>query len=80
MLRSTQVYEIRPRKDRRGVDLISNVLPLGRLSYGEPNAIGNPIGYATLQRIEMMEQNVTIDTLEHIVNRLRCKVSDIFRH
>jgi transcriptional regulator with XRE-family HTH domain len=34
---------------------------------------------STLQRIEMMEQNVTIDTLEHIVNRLRCTVSDIFQ-
>jgi transcriptional regulator with XRE-family HTH domain len=34
---------------------------------------------STLQRIEMMEQNVTIDTLQHIVNRLRCAVSDIFR-
>jgi transcriptional regulator with XRE-family HTH domain len=33
---------------------------------------------STLQRIEMMEQNVTIDTLEHIVNRLGCTVSDIF--
>jgi DNA-binding Xre family transcriptional regulator len=34
---------------------------------------------STLQRIEMLEQNVTIDTLQHIVNRLRCKMSDIFR-
>jgi len=25
------VYEVRPRKDRRGVDLISDVLPFGRL-------------------------------------------------
>jgi DNA-binding Xre family transcriptional regulator len=33
---------------------------------------------STLQRIKMMEQNVTIDTLQHIVDRLRCKVSDIF--
>jgi transcriptional regulator with XRE-family HTH domain len=32
---------------------------------------------STLQRIEMMEQNVTIDTLQHIVNRLGCRVSDI---
>jgi len=31
--------EIRPRKDKRGVDLISDVLPFGRLWYGEPNAI-----------------------------------------
>jgi hypothetical protein len=28
-------YEIRPRKDRRGVDLISDALPFGRLWYGE---------------------------------------------
>jgi hypothetical protein len=32
------VYEIRPRKDHRGVDLISDVLPFGRLWYGEPEA------------------------------------------
>ena len=25
------VYEIRPRKDKRGVDLISDALPFGRL-------------------------------------------------
>jgi len=40
------VYEIRPRKDKRGADLISDVLPFGRLLYGEPNAIENAIGYA----------------------------------
>jgi hypothetical protein len=27
------IYEIRPRKDKRGVDLISDVLPFGRLWY-----------------------------------------------
>jgi hypothetical protein len=37
---SQHVYEIRPRKDRRGVNLISAVLPFGRLWYIEPNAIG----------------------------------------
>jgi hypothetical protein len=31
---------------RRGVDLISDVLPFGRLWYGEPNAIHNAVGYA----------------------------------
>jgi hypothetical protein len=40
------VYEVRPRKNHRGVDLISDTLPFGRLWYGEPNAIGNAIGYA----------------------------------
>ena len=42
------VYEVRPRNDKRGVDLISDALPFGRLWYGEPNAISNAIGYATL--------------------------------
>jgi hypothetical protein len=40
------VYEIRPRKDKRGADLISDVLPFGRLWYGEPNAVSNAIAYA----------------------------------
>jgi len=38
------VYEVRPRKDKRGVDLISDVLPFGPLWYGEPNTISNAIG------------------------------------
>jgi hypothetical protein len=40
------VYEVRPRKDKRGVDLISNALPFERLWYGEPDAISNAVGYA----------------------------------
>jgi hypothetical protein len=40
------VYEVRPRSDKRGVDLVSDALPFGRLWYGEPNAVSNPIGYA----------------------------------
>ena len=35
-----------PRKDKRGVDLISDALPFGRLWCGEPNAVSNAIGYA----------------------------------
>jgi hypothetical protein len=38
---STHVYEVRPRKDHRRVDLISDALPFSRLWYGEPNAISN---------------------------------------
>jgi hypothetical protein len=38
-------YEVRLRKDNRGVDLISDALPFGRLWYGEPDAIGNAIDY-----------------------------------
>jgi hypothetical protein len=40
------IYEIRPRKDKHGVDLISDALPFGRLWYGEPDAVSNAIGYA----------------------------------
>ena len=47
MTKSQHVYEIRSRKDKRGVDLISDALPFGRLWYGEPNAATNAIGYAT---------------------------------
>jgi hypothetical protein len=35
------LFEIRPRKDHRGVDLISDALPFGALWYGEPDAISN---------------------------------------
>ena len=34
---------VRPRKDKLGVDLISDVLPFGRLWYDTPD---NAIGYA----------------------------------
>jgi hypothetical protein len=42
------IYEVRPRKDKRGVDLISDVLSFGRLWCGEPNPVSNAIGYAQL--------------------------------
>ena len=40
------VYEVRPHSDKRGVDLISDALPFGRLWYAEPSATTNAIGYA----------------------------------
>jgi hypothetical protein len=40
------VYEIRPRKDKQGVDLISDALPFGRLWYGGGNPISNAVDYA----------------------------------
>jgi len=46
MIGSQHVYEVRPRSDKRGFDLISDVLPFGRLWYDEPNAVSNAIGYA----------------------------------
>jgi hypothetical protein len=46
MTSTAHAYEVRPRKDKRGVDLISDALPSGRLWYGEPNAISNAVDYA----------------------------------
>jgi len=46
VIKSVHEYEVRPRKDHRGYDLISDALPFGRLWYGEPNAVENAIGYA----------------------------------
>ncbi len=39
-------YEVRPRKDRRGFDLISDALPFRRLWYAEANAVANAINHA----------------------------------
>ena len=46
MISSRHIYEVRPRKDHRGVDLISDALPFGRLWYDGPNAASNAVGYA----------------------------------
>jgi hypothetical protein len=46
MTNSQHAYEVRPRKDKRGVDLISDALPFGLLWYDGPNAASNAIGYA----------------------------------
>ena len=43
MTTSQHVYQVRPRKDHRGVDLISDAFPFGRLGYDTPD---HAIGYA----------------------------------
>jgi hypothetical protein len=40
------VYEVRPRRDNRGADLMSDVLPFRRLWLGGRNAVSNAICYA----------------------------------
>jgi hypothetical protein len=35
---SVHIYEVRPRKDKHGVNLISDALPFGRLWYDGPGA------------------------------------------
>ena len=43
---STHLYEIRPRADKHGVDLISDVLQFSPLWFAGPNAISNAISFA----------------------------------
>ena len=73
MTSSQHAYEVRPRKDLRGFDPISDVLPFGRLWYDGPNAVSNAIGYAmhysrsaeVVIRVHDAASNV-IETHEHI--------------
>jgi hypothetical protein len=53
---NAHVYEVRPRKDRHGVDLISDALPFGRLWYGGPNATGNAIRLVFLIETQPTDQ------------------------
>ncbi len=70
MTSSQHVYEVRPHKDHRGVDLISDALPFGRLWYDKPD---DAIDYAKFYsrshgaviRIFDDAGNV-IDTHEHV--------------
>ena len=43
---SVDLYEVRARKDKRGVDLISDVLPFRQLRCDAPIAVANALGYA----------------------------------
>ena len=42
----TDVYEIRPRTDKHGVDLVSDALPYSPLWYRGPNAITDALDHA----------------------------------
>ena len=45
-LASRDLYEVRPRKDRDGFDLISELFRYGPIWYAGPDAIRNAIAYA----------------------------------
>src|SRR6266513_6392149 len=60
------VYEVRPRKDKRGVDLTSDVLPFGRLRYGEPNAVSN----AVVRHLHLNSSTVANGSADHGRKRL----------
>ena len=51
------IYQIRPRKDHRGVDLISDALPFGRLWYDTPD---HAIGYAMRSTLSRRRRNASL--------------------
>jgi hypothetical protein len=53
-MNTQHIYEVRPRKDHRGVNLISDALPFGALWYDEPDAVANAISYARFTAGHMM--------------------------
>ena len=65
-------YEVRPRKDREGFDLISKLFRYGPIWYAGPDAVRNAIAYAkfssrshdTVIRVYDVAGNV-IETHEH---------------
>jgi hypothetical protein len=76
MSSSPHVYEIRPRKDRRGIDLIGEWLPLGVLWFEGPDAIKDAVNYARsfshLAIIRLLDESGTLaETLESSDHFLR---------
>jgi len=51
---SPHEYQARPRKDLRGVDLISDALPFGRQWCGEPDAANNAMTTPSTTAVYMM--------------------------
>jgi len=43
---SHDLYEVRPRQDREGMDLISELFRYGPIWYAGPDAVRNAIAYA----------------------------------
>ena len=61
-------YEVRPRKDHRGFDLISDALPFGRLWDAEPDAIGNAKFFSRSHPVVIRvfdESGIVIETHGH---------------
>ena len=43
---SHDLYEVRPRKDREGIDLTSELFRYGPIWYAGPDAVRNAVAYA----------------------------------
>src|SRR5262249_8865130 len=76
---SAHIYEVRPRKDKRGVDLISDALLFGRLWYDGPQAVANAIGYA-MHRSRSHDAVIRVyDDAGNVIGRQRLRRPGHFR-
>jgi hypothetical protein len=57
------LYEVRPRKDRDGFDLISKLLRYGPIWYAGPDAVRNAVAYAKY-RSQSRSQHAVIRVLD----------------
>ena len=57
------VYEVRPRKSRDGVDLISDRFRYGPIWYAGPDAVRNAVAYAKYRSLSRSHQ-ATIRVLD----------------
>jgi hypothetical protein len=63
---SVQAYEVGQRIDKRGVDLISDALPFGRLWYGEPNVRGAATPKNENDRPKRLFQDLGLDLYQTV--------------
>jgi hypothetical protein len=61
-------YEVRPRKDHRGVDLISDAVPFGGLWYARPNVADNAVSYA---KFYSRSHRAVIRVYEYLISQRR---------
>ena len=57
------LYEVRPRRDREGIDLISELFRYGPIWYAGPDAVRNAIAYAKY-RSQSRSQRAIIRVLD----------------
>ena len=58
------LYEVRPRKDREGIELVSELFRYGPIWYAGPDAVRNAIAYAKY-RSHFRSQRAIIRVLDH---------------
>jgi hypothetical protein len=70
---SQHVYEVRPRKDHRGVDLISDALPFGRLWYNgrKPSGKTNSLNVQLHLVISKPVKTPRSSTRNHLLSHVR---------